>query len=81
MSFNWKVFINLAEYLIKNHNPDMNEGWIRTSISRSYYGTYGIASELIKSKGIRLPREKTHKFVSGKYTISGNNKQKKLVTD
>ena len=78
MSFDWKTFIKLAEYLIQDNNPDMDEAWIRTSISRSYYGIYGIASELIRSKGIEIPPRDPHKFVREKYTTSSDDTLKKI---
>ena len=78
MSFNWTLFINLAEHLIEDHNPQMDDAWIRTSVSRCYYGLYGLASDFIKSEGIVLPSKDTHKFVREQYKNSSNKKLNKI---
>ncbi len=78
MSFNWTLFIKLAEHLVEDHNPKMDDAWIRTSVSRCYYGTYGLASDLIISKGINLPGKDTHKFVREKYLNDNDINLKKI---
>jgi uncharacterized protein (UPF0332 family) len=44
MSFDWQTYIRLAEELLNNsEDSDIEEAYLRSSLSRSYYGVFGIA--------------------------------------
>ena len=70
MSFDWNSFVDLADYLISDEIKDINEAHIRTSISRSYYGVYGVASDYAQEKGCRLPDQNKHTYVRDRYKLS-----------
>ena len=70
MSFEWNSFVDLADYLISDEIKDINEAHIRTSISRSYYGVYGVASDYAQEKGCKLPDKNQHAYVRDRYKLS-----------
>lgn len=58
--FSWEKFINLAEDLNNQINQSLlneDEAYIRTIISRSYYGVFKQVEDFLKSSGIQLPKE------------------------
>ncbi len=78
MSFDWKSYIQLAEELINHQRtPSLQEAYLRSAISRSYYGVFCIARNLLIHKGISIPKVDTHKFVRDKYWKSPNRTDKK----
>lgn len=78
MSFDWRLYIQLADELISSRqNTNLNDAYIRTALSRSYYGVYGIASNFIQTK-FSLPSFNIHKFVIQKFE-SSSNYQERLI--
>lgn len=49
MSFNWLDFLKVADDLLKYDE----ECYLRTSISRSYYGAFGTARHLLEDKKVK----------------------------
>lgn len=41
MTFDWLTYIDLASRLIDNRESDIEEAYLRASISRAYYGVFG----------------------------------------
>lgn len=65
MSFCWENYIDLSEELINlaQNNP-MEKAFLRTSISRAYYGVFCIARNYLKNnKNITNSSPEPHKFV------------------
>ena len=75
MSFSWKIYIRLAEELIDNsENSDIKEAYLRSSLSRSYYGVFGNAYHfLIHNQKVdkkELEKDTHRKVINGfKYNL------------
>lgn len=41
MSFDWLNYVELALRLLRNREVDIEEAYLRASISRAYYGVFG----------------------------------------
>ena len=79
MSFDWKLYVQLADELITFHRtPSFQEAYLRTAISRSYYGVFCIARNFLIGKGISIPRVDTHKFVREQYQTSKNRAEREI---
>ncbi len=66
--FDWNQYLLLAEklfYLRKNEEfLGLKDACLRSAISRAYYAVFCVARNyLIDKKGVRIPKEDTHKFV------------------
>lgn len=79
MGFDWKLYITLSDELI-THQRDrkLKKAYLRTALSRYYYGVYGLACNLIKSEGIALPQFDKHKFVRNYYSYSSDVVRRKI---
>lgn len=73
-------YIDLSDELIKHSNTSqLKEAYLRSAISRSYYGVFCLARNfLIFTKGITIPPVDTHKFVREQYLKSSNIIEKKI---
>jgi uncharacterized protein (UPF0332 family) len=79
MSFDWQLYISLAEELLKlSQKRTLEEACFRSAISRSYYGVFCIARNFLKKKGISIPPIDTHKFVREQYMNSSNFIERKI---
>ena len=79
MSFDWKLYVQLADELINHQRiQSIQEAYFRSAISRSYYGTFCIARNLLTKRGVTIPRIDTHKFVRTTYQISPDKKEKEI---
>lgn len=79
MSFDWESYIQLADELIRHkRTSSLHEAYLRSAISRSYYGVFCIARNLLIARKISVPRADTHKFVRTKYQKSLNKTEKKI---
>jgi uncharacterized protein (UPF0332 family) len=79
MSFDWQLYISLAEELLKLPQKRIpEEACFRSAISRSYYGVFGIARNFLIKKGITIPPIDTHKFVREQYKKSSNKIERKI---
>ncbi len=79
MSFDWKLYVQLADELISyQRTPSFQEAYLRTAISRSYYGVFCIARNFLVSNGIVIPRFDTHRFVRDRYLASVNRVERKI---
>lgn len=68
MSFNWDSYIQLASDLIHHQKTlSINKAYLRTAMSRSYYGVFCIARDILISKGWQMPIYGVHKFVREEY--------------
>lgn len=45
MSFNWRGFITLGGLLLSPKEEELQEAYWRTSISRLYYGVFGLINK------------------------------------
>lgn len=79
MSFDWKSYVQLADELISyQRTSSLQEAYLRSAISRSYYGAFCIARNLLTSRGITIPRTDTHKFVRTEYQKSPTRTEKEI---
>ncbi|MCI0602501.1 hypothetical protein L0156_05760 [bacterium] len=79
MSFPWKSYIDLAGELLNTANISaIQEAYLRSAISRSYYGVFGIARNYLIRNGVRIPFVDTHKFVSTQYQKSSVRTRKEI---
>jgi len=78
MSFDWRLYIKLADELInfKRKNLLAKSYW-RSAISRAYYGTFCLSRNFL-SKRIIIPRKNVHWFVIDRYKRSSNQEEKKI---
>ena len=82
MSFDWRLYIQLAYELITHQRTaDLQEAYLRSAISRSYYGVYCISRNFLISKGINIPQVDTHKFVRNEYKGACDKEEKKIGYD
>ena len=82
MSFNWRSYIQLANELINyKKTSTIQEAYLRSAISRSYYSVFCIARNLLINKGVTIPMHNTHKFVRKEYQNSTNRIEKKVAKD
>jgi uncharacterized protein (UPF0332 family) len=82
MSFDWRAYVELAgELLAHPQSAIPQEAYLRSAISRAYYGVFGIARNFIVSRGIIIPRIDTHKFVRETYFNSSNKEERKIGKD
>lgn len=79
MSFDWRLYIKLADELINFHRTkSLAESYWRSAISRAYYGVFCLSRNFLISKGIRIPRKNVHRFVIEKYKNSPDQVEKKI---
>lgn len=79
MSFDWKLYIQLADELIAyQRTTSLQEAYLRSAISRSYYGIFCLARNFLISKGISIPGVDTHKFIRSNYQRSSNKAEKEI---
>lgn len=78
MNFEWKLYICLACKLTNTSEMSpLYEASLRSAISRSYYGVYGVATTyLLEEKNIpSLPRENPHGFVREQFKSSTDRRE------
>jgi len=78
MSFCWDNYLQLAKELLNSSkNNVIKEAYLRTSISRLYYGIFCLARNyLINQKNITIPSINTHKFVHDEFNNSQDTNEK-----
>jgi len=82
MSFDWKSYLQLADELIKHQNPAISQqAYLRSAISRAYYGVFCLARNFLIRNGITIPRIDTHKFVRKTYRNSRDKMAQKIGKD
>ena len=80
MSFNWELYIQLADELVSYQQElDLQEAYLRSAMSRCYYGIFCIARNHLIAKKISIPKVDTHKFVRESYQRSSSNVEKKIA--
>jgi len=79
MSFDWKLYVQLAEELIDFYRSEaLKEAYFRSAISCAYYGVFCIARNFLKSKGKTIPPIDTHKFVREQFKRSSDMIERKI---
>lgn len=82
MSFDWTLYIGLAQKLSNNCcYSDLREAYLRSSLSRSYYGSFGFSRNYLVQQGINIPLIDTHKFVRERYINSKDKIEQKIGYD
>jgi len=80
MSFNWELYIQLAEELISyQENTDLQEAYLRSAMSRCYYSIFCIARNHLIARNIPISRVDTHKWVRERYQKSTGSIEKKIA--
>jgi uncharacterized protein (UPF0332 family) len=81
MSFDWKLYVELSEELIKHQKtPSLHDAYLRSAISRSYYGVFCIARNLLLKKTVYFSIEDSHKEVREHYNNAVTRKEKQIGT-
>ena len=77
MSFCWKDYIDLSNTLISSSkNNTLEKAYLRTSVSRAYYGIFCIARNYLRDiKNIQIRLQNTHEFVMNQFKFSNNLKE------
>ncbi len=77
MSFCWKDYIDLSKTLISSSkNNTLEKAYLRTSVSRAYYGIFCIARNYLRDiKNIQIRLQNTHEFVMNQFKFSNNLKE------
>lgn len=79
MSFNWQLYLDLAHELIEHQKERrLEEAYLRSAISRSYYCVFCTIRDLLRGKGKRIPKKDTHKFVIDCYRNSADLKERQI---
>lgn len=82
MSFDWESYIQLADKLIfSQEKADLQEAYLRSAMSRCYYGVFCIARDHLIAENVPIPRIDTHKFVRESYQRSSSNVERKIGDD
>jgi uncharacterized protein (UPF0332 family) len=79
MSFNWESYIQLADEISYQGKVDLREAYLRSAMSRCYYGIFCIARNRLTAKNIPIPRVDTHRFVRERYQRLPRNVEKKIA--
>jgi len=58
---------------------DLQEAYLRSAMSRCYYGVFCIAKNHLDSKDISIPWVDTHKLVRKSYQGSSSNVERKIA--
>lgn len=80
MSFRAKMYVQLAGELIAcSKNPSFEEAYLRSSVSRSYYGVFLVARSLAeRNRGSSIPNRGTHTIVREHYLLSSDRTDQKI---
>ncbi|MCK4418509.1 HEPN domain-containing protein [Candidatus Aerophobetes bacterium] len=79
MSFDWRLYIKLADELINlQRDKSLAESYWRSAISRAYYGVFCLSRNFLLSKRITIPRKNVHWFVIDRYKRSFDQNKKKI---
>lgn len=79
MSFDWQAYVELANELITHQRTHtLAEAYCRASVSRSYYGVFGIARAWTRAHGIEVGPPGTHWRVREQYERSLTPDYKKI---
>jgi len=79
MGFDWKLFIQLVdEFITHKRKTQLEEAYLRTALSRSYYGVFGIAYNDRKSRGIPVESDSKHLMVRNCYAYSSSKEEKQI---
>jgi uncharacterized protein (UPF0332 family) len=83
MSFEWQLYVSIATKLLDEEriNPHPREEYLRTIISRLYYGVFCIARNHLKNKGEHLPDREVHAYVRKVYIRSPDKIDNQIGTN
>jgi uncharacterized protein (UPF0332 family) len=85
MSFDWESYLLLAEHLNDAaqelegdaNQEDLREAYLRSALSRFYYGVFCIAKNVLDDY-VPVPKKNIHKFVICEYTTSPDSQVSKV---
>lgn len=79
MSFDWKLYLDLSDELINHQrNPSLKDAYLRSAVSRSYYGVFCIARKPLIYKTVYSSKEESHKEVREYYNNAVTRKEKQI---
>jgi hypothetical protein len=58
MSFDWRVYLEVAQALADGRPVENTEAALRAAVGRAYYAAYNVAVDYCKAKGYRFPRDR-----------------------
>ncbi|MDO9289597.1 MAG: hypothetical protein Q7T83_12520 [Thermodesulfovibrionales bacterium] len=81
MSFNWKLYVDLSNELISHQRtPSLKDAYLRSAISRSYYGVFCIAREPLIYETVYDSKVESHKEVREHYNSAVTRKERQIGT-
>lgn len=81
MSFDWKLYVDLSEELINHQkNPSLKDAYLRSAISRAYYGVFCIDRIPLIYQTVFLSRDASHKEVREHYNNAVARKERLIGT-
>lgn len=73
MSFNWTQYVSFAKEIIQDDpKAELAEAYSRASVSRSYYGAFGLARKILLERKIQEPKGEIHSHVIKQFQESQN---------
>lgn len=81
MTFNWQCYLDLANELLnpQKHKPEsLKEAYLRTVVSRAYYGVFCTARDILADRGIKIQNVDSHNFVISQYQSSSDTTEQSI---
>lgn len=63
MSFNWLLYLEVADKLTVLPDRGLEEAYLRSAVSRYYYGVFCRSREILENKGYVFPKRNVHQKV------------------
>jgi uncharacterized protein (UPF0332 family) len=80
MRFDWTLYLQLADAFIKSQPAGLEEAYLRSAVSRAYYGAFCPARNFLTDKrGISPPADRSvHEFVINNFKNSASADEQKV---
>jgi len=79
MNFNWQLYLDLAYELIERQKEKrLEEAYLTSAISRSYYCVFCTIRNLLRKKEERIPKKDVHRFVIDYYKNFADLKERQF---
>ncbi len=76
MSFDWKDYVDISEKFLENNDEFYQEAYLRSAVSRAYYGVFCIARN--KKELLSKRDRNVHRDIINKYKNSENRIERKI---
>lgn len=79
MSFDWRAYLDLSKELIdRQRTTSLKEAYLRSAVSRAYYGIFCTARKELISKTAFFSKEASHKEVREHFNNAASRKEKQI---